>query len=134
MKPSNGGSSVGLTLVHTQEELAPAVVNACRYGGEALVERFVKGREVTVGILGDVVLGSCEMSFSAGTFDYATKYEGGAKYHLPARLSATRLNNLESMALSAARALGVRGYARVDFICSDLANDACASRSTRSLA
>ncbi len=123
VKPANGGSSVGLSLVTTREQLKAAVVQACRYGGEALVERQIKGREVTVGILGDQVLGSCEMTFDAGTFDYATKYTGGAKYHLPARLSATRLLNLEAMALAAVRALGVRGYARVDFICSDTAND-----------
>ena len=123
VKPSNGGSSVGLSLVTTREQLKPAVVQACRYGGEALVERQIRGREVTVGVLGDRVLGSCEMTFEAGTFDYATKYQGGAKYHLPARLSATRLLNVEAMALAAVRALGVRGYARVDFICSDTAND-----------
>ncbi len=123
VKPVNGGSSVGLTLVHAAEQLHGAVAQACRYGGEALVERYIKGREVTVGVLGDQVLGSCEMTFHAGTFDFATKYQGGAKYHLPARLTATRLANVESMALAAVRALGVRGYARVDFICSDTAND-----------
>jgi len=123
VKPSNGGSSVGLSLVTTREQLKPAVVQACRYGGEALVERKIRGREVTVGVLADKVLGSCEMTFDAGTFDYATKYQGGAKYHLPARLSATRLLNVEAMALAAVRALGVRSYARVDFICSDTAND-----------
>lgn len=123
VKPANGGSSVGLTLVHTRDQLRPAVAQACRYGGEALIERQIKGREVTVGVLGDRVLGSCEMTFEGGTFDFATKYQGGAKYHLPARLSATRLLNVEAMALAATRALGVRGYARVDFICSDTAND-----------
>ncbi len=123
VKPANGGSSVGLTIVHSSEQLKGAIAAACRFGGEALVERLIKGREVTVGVLDDLVLGSCEMSFTSGAFDYAAKYEGGAKYYLPARLSETRLRNVEAMALAAVRALGVRGYARVDFICSETAND-----------
>ncbi len=124
VKPAHGGSSVGLSVVHASEQLAPAVIQACRFGGEALVERMVKGREVTVGILGDTVLGSCETSYPGSTFDYQTKYQGGgARYHLPPRLSPTRINNVEAMALAAYRSLGCRGYGRVDFLCSDTAND-----------
>ena len=123
VKPARGGSSLGLTVVRAPEGLAPAVKNACRFGGEALVERFIKGKEVTVAVLGDEVLGSCEISYSADTFDFDTKYKSGARYHLPPRLSATRNQNLEAMALSAYEALGCRGYARVDFLCAELAND-----------
>lgn len=123
VKPSSGGSSVGLCLVHTLEELRPAAALACRYGGEALVERYVKGKEVTVAILGGEVLGSCEVSSPGATFDFATKYEGGARYYLPPRLSATRISNLETMALTAYRALGCRGAARIDFICPELGNE-----------
>lgn len=123
VKPSSGGSSVGLSLVHTREQLRDAVAQACRYGGEALVERYVKGKEVTVAILGGEVLGSCEISSPGATFDFATKYEGGARYHLPPRLSATRIANLEAMALTAYRALGCRGAARIDFICPDVGNE-----------
>ncbi|MDP1826351.1 MAG: D-alanine--D-alanine ligase [Archangium sp.] len=123
VKPSSGGSSVGLSLVHTLEGLRPAVALACRYGGEAMVERYVKGKEVTVAILGGEVLGSCEISSPAATFDYATKYEGGARYHLPPRLPGTRITNLETMALTAYRALGCRGAARIDFICPDVGNE-----------
>lgn len=123
VKPASGGSSVGLTLVHTREQLPDAVALACRYGGEALVERYVKGKEVTVAILGGEVLGSCEVSSPSATFDYATKYEGGARYHLPPRLSETRIGNLETMALTAYRALGCKGAARIDFICPDVGNE-----------
>jgi D-alanine-D-alanine ligase len=123
VKPASGGSSVGLSLVHTLDQLRPAVASACRYGGEAIVERYVKGREVTVAILGGEVLGSCEISSPAATFDYATKYEGGARYHLPPRLSPTRTANLEAMALTAYRALGCKGAARIDFICPDVGNE-----------
>ncbi len=123
VKPSSGGSSVGLTLVQTIAQLRPAVALACRYGGEAMVERYVKGKEVTVAILGGQILGSCEVSSPSATFDFATKYEGGARYHLPPRLSATRIENLETMALTAYRALGCRGAARIDFICPDVGNE-----------
>jgi D-alanine-D-alanine ligase len=99
------------------------VAQACRFGGEALVERFVTGREVTVGILGDTVLGSCEVATPREGFDYEAKYKGGARYFLPPRLSPTRVTNVESLALGAYRALGCRGYARVDLLCSDTEND-----------
>jgi D-alanine-D-alanine ligase len=123
VKPAQGGSSVGLSLVRAPEELKAAVELACRYGGEALVERFVKGREVTVGVLGGEVLGACEISHGGATFDNEAKYNGSAKYHLPPRLSATRVANLEAMALSAYRALGCRGAARIDFLCPDVGNE-----------
>lgn len=123
VKPASGGSSVGLTLVHTLEQLKPAVAKACRFGGEALVERFVKGKEITVAVLNDEVVGSCEISSPGATFDFSTKYQGGAKYHLPPRISPIRLANLETMALTAYRALGCRGAARIDFICPDVGNE-----------
>jgi D-alanine-D-alanine ligase len=120
VKPALGGSSVGLSIVQAQHQLAPALVEACRFGGEALVERYVKGREVTVGIVGGKVLGSLEVDHCGGAFDFDTKYKSGtAKYHLPPRLSPTRVQNVEAMALKAYEALHCRGYARVDFICSE---------------
>ncbi len=123
VKPANGGSSVGLSCVQSEAELVPAILNASRFGGEALVERQVRGKEVTVAILGDRVLGSCEIAFAGGTFDYESKYKGGSKYFLPPRLSATRIANIESLALAAYRALGCRGYGRVDVIASETEND-----------
>lgn len=123
VKPACGGSSVGLSFVECLAELGPAVVQACRFGGEALVERYIAGREVTVGLVAGEVLGTCEVAFASTVFDHATKYKGGARYHLPARLSAARLGNVEAVALAAYKALGCRGYARVDLLCSDTDND-----------
>ena len=123
VKPALGGSSVGLSVVREESALGPGLAQACRFGGEALVERFVKGREVTVGIVGDRVLGSLEVAHGQDTFDYSAKYQTGASYHLPPRLSPTRVKNVEQMALTAYQALGCRGYARVDFLCNDSAND-----------
>ncbi|HZH79331.1 MAG TPA: D-alanine--D-alanine ligase [Archangium sp.] len=123
VKPACGGSSVGLSMVREPEALEPAVAQACRFGGEALVERMVHGREVTVAILGDEVLGNCEIATPREGFDYDAKYKGGSRYFLPARLSPTRQANVEALALAAWRALGCRGYGRVDLICSEDEND-----------
>ncbi|HEX8701664.1 MAG TPA: D-alanine--D-alanine ligase [Myxococcaceae bacterium] len=123
VKPACGGSSVGLAMVNDAETLTGAVAEACRFGGEALVERLVRGKEVTVGILDGEVLGSCEISYPREGFDYEAKYKSGARYFLPPRLSPTRLANVEHLALAAWEALGCRGYGRVDLICSDEEND-----------
>ena len=124
VKPARGGSSVGLQLVDSMEALGPAVATACRYGGEALVERYVKGREVTVALLGGEVLGSCEVSHARALFDTDAKYGGGAtRLHLPPRLPPTRVANLEALALRAWHALGCRGAARVDFLCPEVGNE-----------
>jgi D-alanine-D-alanine ligase len=123
VKPACGGSSLGLSVVRGEADLEAAVVQACRYGGEALVERRVQGREITVGILDGEVLGSCEIAHGADSFDFATKYQSGARYFLPPRLSPTRTRNVEALALAAYRALGCRGYGRVDLIASDEDND-----------
>ncbi|WP_224244050.1 D-alanine--D-alanine ligase [Hyalangium gracile] len=123
VKPACGGSSVGLAMVNDVEALTAAVAQACRYGGEALVERCVRGREVTVGILGGEVLGSCEIATPREGFDFDAKYKSGSRYHLPPRMSPTRVANVEQLALSAWQALGCRGYGRVDLICSDEDND-----------
>ncbi|MBI3180907.1 MAG: D-alanine--D-alanine ligase [Myxococcales bacterium] len=123
VKPSCGGSSVGLSVVHAEGQLSTAVAEACRYGGEALVERMVQGKELTVGILGGQVLGSCEIAYPTEAFDFQSKYKGGSRYFLPPRLSPTRIENVEFLALSAYRALGCRGYARVDLIASESDND-----------
>lgn len=123
VKPSRGGSSVGLSVVERLSDLPAAVADACRFGGEALVERRIVGREVTVGLLGGRVLGTCEVSYSGAAFDFGAKYRGGSRYHVPARLSAARQANVEALALRAFLALGCRGYGRVDLICSEEDND-----------
>ncbi len=123
VKPACSGSSCGLTVVREAAELEPALRLALRFGPQALVERFVRGKELTVGILGEKVLGTCEIVPPGEVFDYQSKYQGGTRYHLPPRLSPTRRQNVEALALAAHRALGCRGYSRVDLIASDSDND-----------
>jgi len=123
VKPACGGSSVGATKVCVPSHLAPAIRLARRYGGEALVERYIRGKEVTVGLLDGMVLGSCEVAYRSPLFDHRRKYLGGTQYFLPPRLSAQRLGNIEAMAALAYRAIGCRGYARIDFIAGEQEND-----------
>jgi D-alanine-D-alanine ligase len=123
VKPSCGGSSVGASWVRDAKELACAVGLACRYGGEALVERHIRGKEVTVAVLDGTVVGSCEMVHRSSIFDFKRKYTGGTQYFLPPRVSPQRLANIEAMAAVAYRALGCRGYARIDVIAGEQEND-----------
>jgi D-alanine-D-alanine ligase len=109
VKPARGGAEAGQVLVASMEALGPAVARACAAGGEALVERLVKGRQVAVALLGGEVLGSAEVS-AAGAL-------------LPPRLSPVRVANLEALALHAWHALGCRGAARVDFVCPEVGNE-----------
>jgi D-alanine-D-alanine ligase len=125
VKPASSGSSFGLSLVKVAADLPAAVEKALAFGGKALVERFVKGKEVTVAVLDGQVLGTCEIVPPAELYSTDVKYaaNSGSKYHTPARVSATRLANLEALARGAYVALGCRGLARVDLIASDQEND-----------
>jgi D-alanine-D-alanine ligase len=117
IKPHAEGSSVGVSLVFSKEQVAAAVELAFRYGNEILVEKFIKGKEVQVGILGDRALGAIEIVPKSAFYDYRAKYEKGMSDHFfPARVpEATYQRTLEA-GLAAHRALGCRGYSRVDFI------------------
>lgn len=123
VKPSRGGSSVGLTLVESEHLLADAVDHACAFGGGALVERRITGKEVTVGILDGRVLGSLEVAHGQRTFDHAAKYQRPYRFFSPPRLGVTRRGNVEALALAAYQTLGCRGYARVDLLCPEEDNE-----------
>ena len=117
VKPHAEGSSVGVSLVFKKEDVAPAVGLAFKYGNEILIEKFIKGKEVQVGILGDRALGAIEIVPKRAFYDYAAKYEMGMSDHFfPARISADAYARTLEAGLAAHRAIGCRGYSRVDFI------------------
>ena len=117
VKPRAEGSSLGLTKASSAAELARGVEAALEFDDAVVVERFVRGAEVTVGILGGRVLGAIEVVPKSGLYDYAAKYEpGGAEYFMPARLSPARYRGVLNLAERAARALGCRGAVRVDLL------------------
>jgi D-alanine-D-alanine ligase len=116
VKPSKQGSSVGLTLVRKPAELDAAVELARRYDDEVMVEQFIPGRELTVGVLGDVPLPVGEIVPKHELFDYESKYTPGMSVEtFPAALATRLARQLQEYALVAHRALKLGGYSRIDF-------------------
>lgn len=117
IKPSAEGSSVGVSIVYKRDDIAPAKKKAFAYGPEVLVEKFIAGKEVQVGILGDRALGAIEIVPKRAFYDYTAKYEPGMSEHFfPARIPEDVYRKTLAAGLAAHRALGCRGYSRVDFI------------------
>lgn len=124
VKPRSEGSSLGLSRANSLGELACAIERALEHDHSVLVERFVAGREVTVGILNGRVLGCLEVAPCSGVYDYKAKYTPGAtEYFLPARLPATRQRNVLNLAERAAAALGCSSAVRVDLIVTEEGNE-----------
>ncbi len=117
VKPSQQGSTVGLSKVSRAEDLQPAIELALRYDREVMIERFVAGRELTVGVLGDQPLAVGEIVLGqSGVFDYTSKYQPkGAVEVFPAEVSAEIAEEARRLALAAHRALKLDGYSRADF-------------------
>jgi len=117
VKPSACGSSVGISLVSSSKDLDSACAEAFKFSEEILIERYIKGRELTVGILGDRALPPVEIITPRGFYDYEAKYRDAAtRYECPANLTADETALLQTSALRAAGALGCKIMARVDFI------------------
>jgi D-alanine-D-alanine ligase len=124
VKPAREGSSVGVTICRSAQELAPAIERARCFDDEILVERFITGKEVSVAILEDRALGAVEIAPRDGFYDYAHKYTRGATdYFIPPRVSPERYRGILTQALRAHIALGCRGATRVDLMVSDSGNE-----------
>jgi len=115
VKPSKQGSTVGLSIVREPAELQPAITEAFRYDDEVMIERFVPGQELTVGILGDQVLPTIEIKPVKELYVYECKYTPGMAQEFVAELSADIQAKLAGQASRAFTALKLRGYARIDF-------------------
>jgi D-alanine-D-alanine ligase len=115
VKPSKQGSSVALTVVRAAEALWPAVDLAFRYDDAVMVEQFVAGRELTVGIIGDDALPVLEIIAQHEVYDYECKYTAGMAEERVADLAADAAAEVQRQARLAFDALGLGGYARVDF-------------------
>jgi D-alanine-D-alanine ligase len=117
VKPVNEGSSVGLHVVETPDALAPAVRDAARYDSEVMIERYVRGRELTVSIVGDQALPPIEIRPKKGIYDYESKYTPGmTEYLCPAPVDEEVVAQIQAYALRAFRVLKLRGYGRIDFM------------------
>lgn len=120
VKPVDQGSSVGVSRVETRDGLELAVDTARAYSERVLIEPWIAGGEYTVGFVGEKILPSIRIETPRAFYDYVAKYEDSAtRYHCPSGLSARDEAALGSLAWRAARALGVSGWGRVDFILND---------------
>lgn len=116
VKPSKQGSTVGLTLVGEEGGLAAAVAEAFRYDDDVLIEQYIPGRELTVGILGEEPLPVGEIIPKHEIYDYECKYTAGMVEEIfPAAIPTDTARAAQQQALDAFHALKLRGYARVDF-------------------
>lgn len=116
VKPSKQGSTVGLTLVRERGSLMSAIDEALQFDDEVMIEEFISGRELTVGVLGDEALPVGEIIPVHELYDYECKYTAGmAREVFPADLALEEARELQRLALLAFRALKLRGYARIDF-------------------
>lgn len=121
IKPPREGSSVGVFIVRTQEELEKAVEDSRPFGEFTLVEEFIEGKELTVGVLGEVALPVIHIEPQDGFYDINNKYPwmsgtGKTLYHCPAELDEATTQRVQAAALAAMKAVGVEVYGRVDVI------------------
>jgi D-alanine-D-alanine ligase len=117
VKPANEGSSVGVSLVREESELAKACLEAARWKGDVIAERYVKGKEVQVAVLDGKALGVIEVVPANAFYDYAAKYTAGTtQYFYPARIPEAANRMLLESGEKAHRALGCAGVTRTDFI------------------
>jgi D-alanine-D-alanine ligase len=117
VKAPRQGSSVGVHLVHTADELKPALEDCFSLDTEVMVEELFSGRELTVGILGHGALPVVEIVPRGGFYDYEHKYtKGGSDYYVPARIPEETGQLVRETAVAACCALGLQVYSRVDIM------------------
>jgi D-alanine-D-alanine ligase len=115
IKPSNEGSSVGVTILLENENRTLKDI-PWTFGNEVLIETYIPGREIQVAVMGDEALGAVEIKPLGRFYDYEAKYTSGKAEHLmPAPLAPDRYDEVMQMALRAHQALGCRGVSRSDF-------------------
>jgi D-alanine-D-alanine ligase len=123
VKPPRQGSTVGVYIIKSESEVASSMVEAGRFDRELLVEEFIPGRELTIGILGDQALPILEIIPKSGFYDFNNKYPflnpqggGGAEHVCPARIESAKTKEIQDLALRAHRSLGLQVYSRVDVL------------------
>ena len=117
VKPVQEGSSVGISIVKEERDLTAAIELASRYDDDILVEQFIEGREVQIGILDDQPIGAIEIVPKNEFYDFEAKYTDGMAEHIfPARLEKPLYEKALRVGLSAHVSLGCRSYSRVDLL------------------
>lgn len=117
VKPIDSGSSIGVAIAHDRQELEDALRAGLALGGHSVIEQYISGREIQVGILEDRALPSIEIIPKVGFYDYENKYQPGAADEIcPAEIPQEWEKRLAEAALTVFRTLGLSVYSRADFI------------------
>ena len=123
IKAPRQGSTVGVHIIKSEREIDAAMADVARYDRELLIEKFIPGRELTIGILGDLALPILEIIPKGGFYDYTNKYPflrpgagGGAEHVCPAKIPEDETRAIQELALRAHGALGLQVYSRVDIL------------------
>ena len=120
VKPASLGSSVGVSIAHDEAEFKKALFEARSFENNVIVEKYVKGREFSVGIVGGRVLPAIEIIPKHGFYDYKNKYQPGCTVEIcPADVTPELADELSKQAMAVFKALGLAAYARVDFMADD---------------
>lgn len=123
VKPQNEGSSIGLSIVRREKDLEDACRKAFKYSDKIIVEQFIEGREITVGILNDVALPVVEIVPDREFYDFYAKYKDKkTQYVVPAPLPKHIYKKAQELGLASHRALGCKDFSRVDMIMGDDGN------------
>ncbi|RJP29392.1 MAG: D-alanine--D-alanine ligase [Actinobacteria bacterium] len=133
VKPNCEGSTVGAGRARNREELEEAIDTALAYDDLLVIERYIEGREMTVGLLGDepIILPVLEVVASKGLYDYECKYtKGMTEYIVPAPITEELERELKRLSLRAHLALDCEGFARIDFMVDAEGNSYCLEANT----
>jgi len=131
IKPADGGSTVGLTLVEDESEIPEALKAAFEESNLVMVERYIKGREITIAVLDGESLPPVEIKPTHKLYDYTCKYtKGKSQYFCPADIEASVAEKLSHDAVLFYNTIGCKGYARIDFIVEPNGSYACLELNT----
>ncbi len=120
VKPTNQGSSFGVSIVRKENQWKPALENAFKYSKEIIVEKFIKGKLLAIGMNGVETMPIVHINPKSGFYDYEAKYiSGKTEYFCPADLTKNQINNCNEGSKKVFKVLRVRGLPRVDIILDD---------------
>lgn len=131
VKTSCGGSSVGVYIVHNEDEYQKAIKEAFAFEGEVIVEEYIQGREFSVGVIDGKALPVIEIAPISGFYDYKNKYQAGSTIETcPAKLEESLAHEMQRQSELAFRALRLKCYARMDFMMNEKGEVYCLEANT----
>ena len=117
VKPANEGSTIGISIVHEKKDQAAAIREALKYDKKIIIEKFIKGREITVGVVNGAPLPVVEVRPKKGFYDFEAKYtKGMTDYIVPAQISKAMVKKSQDIALNVYKTFGLAGCARIDML------------------